>query len=743
MKSAISGKRAMDIQFLLPVIYEITNSLQKGLRDLTNIDISHKEISVTNRLFQIHDPKIDINHLTSILKILEPKLGEIYYDPLDSSSWIQKITQFSLSNDISRLKYNNIDSFKLRNSILKLLQNVLARGSSDSSYTFFENLLGNQMFEFFIGKSFQGESYNAPIVDQNLGIDETQLIKKIDEAMRLMFGYVGGIFLKQGLMTFKKENGDYGIVTMTHNYHDLHKFASNFNLRSQLRVTKESVGIDTYKYEDMFISFLISVLVTGYQERISTVDINGILNSDPYQLKTTVQNSPFLEGIFTDFDLSKPIDHRFIKNEFIDWFYSKYDTQKRQSEMFFEGRSIIRDKIINMLYDQISPYTINLEFFAEIDDMVLQAKTLLDSPLSYRQEIKLRTDQVAIKRDQIIRLLTNFYTNLLLNPQKTLTTSYHGDIIKYMKDLLNSPSIRQVQIGYSYMGTTNRHPFFDGFVLKFSLDYFSFNDLGKVLPTLAYTFTGTFTTDHDTRKSNLDLIRDLFDANTYFSRLKEDLANSYTLLSQYFKKYIDDTDVTHFTIQYFKELPFGFNSESILGHNKFKWTRTKFITEQMRDELYGTTQVFRIRDENGDIDNTELNRMISSLIYYVNHYDSNARVIEGSNVNDVEARCALAFNQNEFLESSYFIGTYSKRLNLKRMSQDALSLYYLNKPTGTQLSYSDFYAFQNSKVNKIPSFLLQEGNQDRMRALFEGLFRFIKSESNFKESLIQDLGYAS
>lgn len=47
---------------------------------------------------------------------------------------------------------------------------------------------------------------------------------------------------------------------------------------------------------------------------------------------------------------------------------------------------------------------------------------------------------------------------------------------------------------------------------------------------------------------------------------------------------------------------------------------------------------------------------------------------------------------------------------------------------------------KHSIVDKISSYLLQEGNQDIMRALYENYFRLL-TEFNNNEEVIQNLGY--
>jgi hypothetical protein len=740
LKESISIHIVNDIQFLLPVINEIIYSLQKSLRDGSNIDISHNQISVTDRLFQLHDPEVDISHIESVLKMLEPRTGESFYDPINSESWLREITHFSLTDDIAKLQYNNIDSFRLRNNILKLLQNVLARGSSDSSYQFFEKILGKDTFKSLEGEIFQGEQYGAPIIDKASNIDESILLEKIDSILLRMFSYMGVVLLKQGLMTFSKESGDYDIIPMTHNYHTLYEFASKFQIRGLRKQEDSSIHIDRFKYQDRFLNHLISTIVSGHSERITTVDINGIINSEFRFIKNIPYNSPFLKGLFENVDLSKANDHHFIRNEFIMSFYNTYSEEFHQSRMFFEGRLVLKDKITNMLYDQISFSRIASEFKNEIENMLLQAKDRLDSPITPQEEIELRKEQIGIKREQVIRLLTDHYVKILLNPQRQPRKAHptsSGDIVKYMKDLLKDPTINSVPI--MFPGNTKGHSFYNRFSLIFSLDYFTLSDLSKLMPTLAYTYTGTFTIEKGIRLKNIDTIKNLFNSKLAFSQIKESIGVTYNLLYEYFLAYLTDSDINTFTIEYLKELPLGFHSESKLGQSNWKWIDNNFIANDMKQELANVFQTFKIKDDTGQIIESELRKMIGNIIYYVNHYDSNARVLEGDSYRK-NTPCALALSPFALLEDKYFVGTYSQKFGYRELSQKAKEIYYTFIPSISQFNFAETYGIINAQVDKIASYLFQEGNQDQMRDNYEIYLRLIAHDNI---QIIQNLGYIS
>jgi hypothetical protein len=602
------------------------------------------------------------------------------------------------------------------------------------------------MFKSLTGEKFQGEQYNAPIVDILLGIDETRLIEKIDSILIRMFGYMGVALLKQGLLSFVSKHEDYNIIPMTHNFHDLYKFASKFQLKGMRKEIIESINIDRFKYNDRFLNHLISLLLTGHQERITTVNKYGIINSQFYFAKNIPYNSPLLKGLFDNLDLSKPKNHDVIRNEFINWFYGteenpKYDKLSEQSKMFYEGRIIIRNKINQMLYDQISSIRIVNEFSEEINKMVQQVKDRSDRIITTEEESEIREQQVEIKRRQVIRFLTDYYTEILLNPQgqpHAPRPAGAGDIVKYIKDLLRDPDIKEVPIGFSYSGT---YSFYRNFRLKFNIEYFDSSDLSKILPTLAFTYTGTFTNDKGVRSNNEDLIKNLFNAEVLFSQSKENILETYNLLYRYFEEYLIENDVSGFTVEYMKELPQGFQSDSKLGHNRWNWIDNKFITNEMKEELASTYQVFIVKDLKGEILELELKKMISSIIYYVNHYDCNARILEGDSPRK-KTLLALALSNSELLEDNYFIGTYNQEFSYKELSQKAIDLYYSEVPLGSHFSYSDTYRIINKKNNKISTYLLQAGSQDKMRSLYEIYLRNI-AQINNGEEIIQDLGYNS
>ena len=103
---------------------------------------------------------------------------------------------------------------------------------------------------------------------------------------------------------------------------------------------------------------------------------------------------------------------------------------------------------------------------------------------------------------------------------------------------------------------------------------------------------------------------------------------------------------------------------------------------------------------------------------------------------------ALALSNSELLEDNYFIGTYNQEFSYKELSQKAIDLYYSEVPLGSHFSYSDTYRIINKKNNKISTYLLQAGSQDKMRSLYEIYLRNI-AQINNGEEIIQDLGYNS
>ena len=228
-----------------------------------------------------------------------------------------------------------------------------------------------------------------------------------------------------------------------------------------------------------------------------------------------------------------------------------------------------------------------------------------------------------------------------------------------------------------------------------------------------------------------------------FSQIKDNVGESYDLLYEYFEKYINhpNFDKDSFIIQFSKELHHGFSSESNLGHSQWRWIDKKFITNQMKSELSSTSITFKVRDANGKIIESELEKMIASLIYYVNHYDSNARVLEGDSIRK-KTTCALVMSPYEFLESDYIIGTSDSGISYKEMSQVAIELYFSVKPIKSSYNFYLTYNNLNSQVDKISSYLLQGANNDKMRSSYEQYFHKIAKFTRGHE-IIQNLGYKS
>ncbi len=127
--------------------------------------------------------------------------------------------------------------------------------------------------------------------------------------------------------------------------------------------------------------------------------------------------------------------------------------------------------------------------------------------------------------------------------------------------------------------------------------------------------------------------------------------------------------------------------------------------------------------------------MIANIIYYTNHYDSLAEILEGN-----LGKTALLVNAYEFKDPSYFSSTYGSQNHRPHLLSSAAEILYAASYESL-LSYSVFYN-RLSYSGLLPSYLLQEGNNLRMRQLLNDYLQLISSTARAQD-LIIDLGYTS
>ncbi|KKM74280.1 hypothetical protein LCGC14_1401910, partial [marine sediment metagenome] len=553
LKEVISLENIEKINFLLPIIHEITFSLDKGLREASMSDISHNLLTITNDLFGIHNPSVDIEYITNNLKIIEPRVGEVFYDGSDSSAWLSNIIQFSFIENDNKIKGHSLDSFKLRNNILKLIKNVLDRGSADSSYNSLSTILSPQLFEYFMDKNFQGEQFNAPIIDESLGIDEIELMNQIDEAITKLFGYIGVFFIKQGLLTFSRSSmGDYNVDCLTHNQFDLFKFAQNFQLRPIVAGNRrQSLGDMNYKSPPLTLNIIISFILTGHQERITTVDINGVLNTDFEFITNLPENSPFLRGLF-DVVIENNLEfttHQSIRDIFKSTFYDTFLSDINSHKLFIEGRDMMKSKIHTMLEKQVSLDDIKQYFEEEINTMFAR-----------RANTGITLEDCAIiKRLQIIEYMARKYTDSIYYPAQPLSPSKAikgvntiGDILLDFRHLLKSAADTTF-IPFVPYGGIPTNPFFSDFQLTFSLNDFNKKEISKIIPTLAYNYWNL--PNFQTRFRGDSAL--LYDLRAIFPELKEQISTTFKNFELYFANYIGSTGVNTFGIKFYLPKPNG------------------------------------------------------------------------------------------------------------------------------------------------------------------------------------------
>lgn len=703
LKPYIDQNAIEGINSLIPVVFEIVHSFESGLNLEENVDITHRQLTVSDILFGLHDSQITIDHIINVLKILEPqKIGESFYDSANPETWLKNLVHFSCDEQ-GQITINNLDSFSLRNAILKLIKNVFDRDSGDASYISLESLLGSELFTYLSNNQFQGESFGAPIVDKDSGIDETILIDRIDLAMEKMFGSVGLFFIKQGLVSFSRvsfqSSSYYTIEPFTHSYHLLREFASEFQLRPVYAgKIRNDLPIKYYSVTKAFEKSLIAFITTGHQERLKTVDLTGKKNDVYYYSKITPSMSPFLDGIFDgiDFGNLKMSTFSFISSQIIELSYSTYNSERKRNELFIKGKETLKKKIRFMLSDQVSLNTIKVKFKEEIDTM----HDFASNGVSWEECAR-------IKRLQVIDYMTREYTNALYYPVRPLSPSRaekglrtYGDISHTFKNLLKDPVVDTTFIPFVPQGTTPSNKFFADFWLTFSLREFTRTDISTILPSLSYSYnllpslTNRFKGD----------MASLYDVTAMFSELKEQISSLYKNLRFYFADYIGSTDVHEFGIKFYLQKPKGIDKFTSLLPRAVGTNIRKDASGNVVEELKGEFLEFKINN------NLDLDKMVANIIYYMLKYDCLVAVNEGKALkrdNDSEMKYALIASPSGLFTGDYLLSSDKDRpsLNIKNsgLSEKAKQLYKDLFDVDFNMIYSGFQLNEYTKIFKYGS----------------------------------------
>ena len=641
------------------------------------------------------------------LEALRPKNGEVFY----GQDWISLITQFAFGDDGVSIDYNHLTSFKLRKNMLQLIKNVLNRGSEDNFYHLFEK------FSFLLNEKFEGA--DAPKVDKSSGIDDIELMNYVDSAMEYAFGYINTLFIKKGLLTFEERNGIIIPVYVTHDINTLSKFGRNFQLTTLLVGERKGAFKDyrSWEIESKFLSQILS----GYKESVLVQVDNKMVVQ---YIKITPQDSEFLSVIFYDVDNNhlKTSYHQSILNQFVSKFYKTNLLQIKKSELFFEGRQIIISKIEQMLRDQVPIILIEEEFEDHIQNM--------KDVYGFDHE-----EAVMIKREQVIRQLLDFYKVVVYEPNDKYEISEDrraaGDFAIHLRDMLKDSRIKIIPIPFgSADGRKYNHEFFDTFNLKFDIGYFTKTDKAKILPTLSYTF---WAFKKDYKSYNPQQIKELFDIKVVFEDIKNRIIISHDLIYKYFTRYNELEDIDVLSVTFYKETTQGFGQ-----HSKLKET---IFQKYRNSEIERTSLQFNIKDDNGEIIESELDRFILNVLYYVNKYDCVANIRNGR-VKNRYAKTALVVTPSQLLSGDYLASSYSPGEVTTQVVAVRTSEVYntvINEITDYGATFSQSYKLNaESGLNIYPCWILPEGNADLLRVLFETTFRYYLP-SKAGEFLIQDL----
>lgn len=232
------------------------------------------------------------------------------------------------------------------------------------------------------------------------------------------------------------------------------------------------------------------------------------------------------------------------------------------------------------------------------------------------------------------------------------------------------------------------------------------------------------------------MIANLYSSNVLFSKRKERLSSYYDLLIEYFEQYLESSKTDAFTVRFYREYYNGFVTRSNIGDRQAHGgIGREFINHpQIEEELGGTYISFKVRDTDKSIIESELKKMIATILHYNDQYNCIAQVLEGSGQH--ASGSALILNAFKIFQSDYLtsssmsISGGGAPINYQPMTLTALELY--NAIYNNIDSFKDFYE-QNSDIYLLPSYALKGGNNLKMRLLYETYFN----------TIIAILGYVS
>ena len=254
-----------------------------------------------------------------------------------------------------------------------------------------------------------------------------------------------------------------------------------------------------FRFEDKLENHMISIILSGHQERITTVDKRGVINSEFFYSKSLVYRSQFLYSLYDNIVDGDVILTRgrigygrdyytVISDQFISWFYGTKDNPRYKDDiklhqMLIGGREVIKNKIKEALLEQVTLEIISKKFKEEIDTIYEFA----NGRISWEMCAK-------IKRIQIIEYMTRVYSQGVYYPREHPAPSKEargvrtmGDIALHIRELLRNPSQDFASIPFAPYGGTPKNELFQEFSLQLRLAQFSKQELSNIIPTLSYT----------------------------------------------------------------------------------------------------------------------------------------------------------------------------------------------------------------------------------------------------------------
>ncbi|MHA1148366.1 MAG: hypothetical protein ACTSR8_08980 [Promethearchaeota archaeon] len=387
----------------------------------------------------------------------------------------------------------------------------------------------------------------------------------------------------------------------------------------------------------------ISALLTGIQEAydIFIKQDYGYTHEFREFISLISSSSIILDNLFVNLiDSHGSTTYYYtIKSLFMSAVYDNYDGFSIKRQFFINGRTALADLVKAALKRQITPTVIESEFHDEVDSMVAMA--------TQKGEAISREELVEIKREQVIEFVFRIYIDSIFYP--TEKYHYESSLSKFLTSNVNIPFIDLPLKVMSH----RTHEFFKTFELRLYRSDFSDRTTSLLLNSLKYSISH-LTPSYISAQGlleNMVYVSELYRSNEFIGENFEIFTRLRALYKIYFNEYVAETGVNQFTIKFFLETPKGITK----SYSNLK--ESKLVGAQGSEIGEGIYLNFEINSV------SELDIMISSMLYYMLEFDCIAVVQEGTPT-DTIFKYALIASPSRILKADYF-RTDTSRLEIK------------------------------------------------------------------------------